>query len=59
MFCHRSLQLVTWSNSIPFLHCRYSRKWLMIAGMVAWSTSILVATFMPVRMLDIGYIKVL
>ena len=30
---------------------RYSRKWLMIGGMVAWTTCILTATFMPVSVL--------
>ena len=39
---------VAWSHQVS-LQCRYSRKWLMIGGMVAWTTCILTATFMPVR----------
>ena len=31
-----------------YLGDRYSRKWLMVLGMLAWSTCTLIATFMPV-----------
>ena len=32
-----------------YLGDRYSRKWLMIAGIAAWGSCTLAATFMPVR----------
>ena len=31
-----------------YLGDRYSRKWLMIAGMVAWGACTMAGTFMPV-----------
>ena len=30
---------------------RYSRKWLIILGIVMWSTSIMVSSFMPVSIM--------
>ena len=36
---------------------RYSRKWLMIGGMAAWTTCILTATFMPVGVLVVPPIE--
>ena len=32
-----------------YLGDRYSRKWLIILGIVMWSSSIMVSSFMPVR----------